>query len=166
LFNGLLNYKPNLDAVKYIINITNIYLCAENFSYKIIISGKGLPKEMEEDLKGLGGKNIIYTGFVEDIIPFFKAADILLNPIKSGGGIKTKMVEAIAYGATVIATETGARGILKEVCGDKLVVVPDNDWQGFGKAVIKHAINNTKTPDEFYRYYNWENITDRIIKEI
>lgn len=163
VFNGLLSYKPNLDAVKHIVAFTNISLRAEGFRYKIIISGKGLPEQVKKFLEGPNGKNIIYTGFVDDIVPYFKAADIFLNPIKSGGGIKTKMVEAIAYGATVIATETGASGIAKEVCGKKLFVIPDDDWQSFAKAVMQHSGDNSKTPDEYYQYYTWEIIVKKIM---
>ena len=131
LFSGLLDYKPNLDALKVILDEINPLLLSQPaFQYKLFICGKGLPDELNS-LKNYGDKNIIYTGFVRDIETYYKAASILLNPVQSGGGIKTKMVEAIAYGATVIATETGATGIEKRVCGNKLVIVPDNDWKGF-----------------------------------
>jgi glycosyltransferase involved in cell wall biosynthesis len=166
LFNGLLSYRPNLDAVKDIIAFTNVVLRGEDFKYKIIICGKGLPDEVTEFLKDFWGKNIIYAGFVDDIVPYFKAADIFLNPIKSGGGIKTKMVEAIAYGSTVIATETGASGILKEVCGEKLVILPDDDWQGFGKAAIVHSDQIVTTPPDFYQYYYWGFIIRNLVEKL
>src|SRR6202008_4176961 len=110
----------------------------KGFNYKIIICGKGLPAELNE-LKEYADKNIIYAGFVDDIEVYFKAADIFLNPVQSGGGIKTKMVEAIAYGDTVVSTKSGAAGISKEISGDKLVVVEDNDWDKFSTRVIQYA---------------------------
>ncbi len=99
----------------------------EGFKYKIVICGKGLPNEMN-NLKSYANKNIIYAGFVDDITAYFKAADIMLNPVLSGGGVKTKMIEAIAFGATVVASKTGAAGIERSVCGNKLSIVDDNDW--------------------------------------
>jgi glycosyltransferase involved in cell wall biosynthesis len=162
LFNGLLNYKPNFDAVTTITNEINPLLLQEkNFNYKIIICGKGLPDNFNS-LKAYENKNIIYAGYVDDIDLYFKSADIFLNPILSGGGIKTKMVDAIANGATVIATETGATGINKTVCGNKLVTTADNDWKAFASAIIKSTENQELTPSAFYEYYYWGNIVKKI----
>ncbi len=164
LFNGLLNYKPNIDALKIILSKINPLLISQSsFKYKIIICGKGLPEEMNE-LKDYADKNIIYAGFVKDIESYLKATNIFLNPVQSGGGVKTKMVEAIAYGATVIATETGAAGIFRDVCGDKLITVADDDWEGFVKTVIENnAEGITTTPPKYYDYYNWGEIIVKIM---
>lgn len=166
LFNGLLNYKPNLDALEAILIMINPQLLSQNsLKYKIIICGKGLPSEMN-DLKEYKDRNIIYTGFVGDIIPYFKGADLFLNPVLSGGGIKTKMVEAIAFGTTVVSTKTGASGIVKDVCENKLDVVEDYKWKEFSNAILKNIGIETTTPAEFYRYYNWENVISNILRTL
>ena len=164
LFNGLLNYKPNLDALKAILEYINTYLLQKAvIRYKILICGKGLPEEMNS-LKAYADKNIIYAGFVDDIETYFKAADIFLNPVQSGGGIKTKMVEAIAFGATVISTETGAGGMDRNAAGNKLIVVKDNEWIKFGEAIINQADNISHSPAGFYYKYGWENIIKQVLK--
>lgn len=163
LFNGLLNYKPNLDALKVILDEINPLLLRQpSFVYKIIICGKGLPDELNS-LKGYADKNIIYTGFVDDIETYFKGADLFLNPVLGGGGIKTKMVEAIAFGTTVIATHTGAIGMNREICKEKLIITPDNCWEQFTEAIILHADRNTMTRSSYYEYYFWKNIVKNII---
>jgi glycosyltransferase involved in cell wall biosynthesis len=162
LFNGLLDYKPNLDALLAILNEINpMLLATEGFRYKIIICGKRLPEEMNS-LKDHADKNIIYAGFVDDIETYFKGADLFLNPVQSGGGIKTKMVESIGFGTTVIATKTGAHGISKASCDNKLVVVEDNDWAAFAKAIIENVNQSTVTPQKYYEYYYWGNIARRV----
>lgn len=164
LFNGLLNYKPNLDALKAILENINPYLLQQTaFRYKILICGKGLPEEMNS-LKSYAGKNIIYAGFVDDIETYFKGSDIFLNSVQSGGGIKTKMVEAIAFGTTVISTETGAAGMDRNAAGDKLIVVKDGDWKKFREAIIANSNNTSSSADGFYNIYSWEKIIQRIIK--
>jgi Glycosyltransferase len=142
-----------------------VLLDNKDFHYKIIICGKGLPAEMN-GLKAYSAKNIIYTGFAPDIIPYFKAADLFLNPVLTGGGIKTKMVEAIAYGATVIAYATGASGIDQQASGQKLVIVPDNDWKEFGNAVIRHANDRIATPPVYYETYYWENVINHLLDQL
>jgi len=166
LFNGLLNYKPNLDAVKTILDEVNPLLDSRSaFQYKIIICGKGLPHDLNS-LQDYRDKNIIYAGFVDDIETYFKAADIFLNPVQSGGGIKTKMVEAIALGATGIATRTGASGIMNSVCGNKLILVNDNDWEGFANAIMDNFNNTTPTPQAYYDYYSWEKIVQHVLAQL
>jgi len=163
LFNGLLDYKPNLDAMMVILEKINpVLLQHRDFRYKIIICGKRLPVELN-DLRAWADKNIIYAGFVDDIETYFKGADLFLNPVQSGGGIKTKMVESIAFGTTVIATETAAAGIHREICGNKLLVLPDNDWVAFARAIMTHADTKEITPAAYYEYYYWGNIVEKII---
>jgi glycosyltransferase involved in cell wall biosynthesis len=162
LFNGLLDYKPNIDALMVILKEINpVLLQHPDFRYKIIICGKRLPVELN-DLKAWADKNIIYAGFVDDIETYFKGSDLFLNPVQSGGGIKTKMVESIAFGTAVIATETAATGIHREICGKKLVVVPDNDWAVFAKAIIENTDNREITPASYYQYYYWGNIVKKV----
>jgi len=163
LFNGLLDYKPNLDALLAILkDINPILLLSPGFKYKIIICGKRLPPELNE-LKEYADKNIVYAGFVQDIEMYFKGADLFLNPVQSGGGIKTKMVEAIAFGTTVITTETGAMGIHRDICGNKLVVVPDNSWDDFARVLISNSGKYEITPTTYYEYYYWGSIVKKIV---
>ena len=158
LFSGLLNYQPNIDALKIILDKINpLLLPISSFYYKIIICGKALPAELNS-LKEYADKNIIYAGFITDIATYTKAADIFINPVLTGGGIKTKMVEAIAYGTTVISTQSGATGIIKNICGEKLSIIPDNDWKAFSNAIISNADKILETPQAYYDYYYWEKV--------
>jgi polysaccharide biosynthesis protein PslH len=133
--------------------------------YKIIICGKRLPAYLDE-LKAYTGKNIIYAGFVDDIENYFKGSDIFLNPVQSGGGVKTKVAEAIGFGTTVISTKTGAEGLHKEVCGNKLILVADSDWKGFAKMILQNAGKHVQTPVEYYEMYYWGNLVKRMIRDV
>jgi len=162
-FNGLLSYKPNIDAVNAIIKDIDPKLeTRAGFSYRILICGKDLPEAQIAALNGR--KNIIYAGFTSEIDSYCKASDILLNPVLSGGGIKTKMVEAIGYGTTVISTTTGAIGIYKNACGEKLVIVPDNDWDSFANEIVNNSSKEITTPAAYYQLYNWQNIIDNLLQ--
>lgn len=163
LFNGVLSYQPNIEALAFILEHINPILLQSGLKYKILVCGNGLPSEMNE-LKAYADKNIIHAGFVNDINEYSKAADLLLNPVQSGGGIKTKMVEAIAFGTTVIATATGATGMDPQICGEKLLVVPDNDWKAFAAAILQKADHTSITPAAYYDYYFYGNIVERLIK--
>ncbi|MEP7256649.1 MAG: glycosyltransferase [Ferruginibacter sp.] len=160
LFNGTLGYKPNLDALDIILQNINPQLMArEGLKYKIIICGNKLPAEYL-GLNNYKEQNIIYAGFVDDINVYFKGSDIFINPVVDGGGIKTKLVEALGYDLTVISTKSGANGIPAEVTGGKMLIVADNDWISFSKQVI---LLNTglSTPKEFFNHFYWGNIAEK-----
>lgn len=162
LFNGTLAHHSNYDAVTVITDKINPSLSSQPVPYRIIVCGKGLPDSFQE-LKEYSDKNIIYAGFVPDISVYFKAADIFLNPIMSGAGIKTKAVEAIAYDCDVISTELGALGIVRETCSNKLEVVKDGDWDAFTTKTIERLVKEpTPTPSAFYDYYDWRSIARKV----
>lgn len=165
-FNGALQYKPNTDALEVILNEINPILLEHSLKYKIIIAGKNLPERFEQ-LKKWKNKNVVFLGFVDDIERYTLAADILLNTVTSGGGIKTKVVEALGMSATVVSTQSGAAGINKEICGNKLIIVEDGEWKLFAaKTMDLMKAEESKTPQSFYDQYSWTGIIRRVVASL
>jgi acetyltransferase-like isoleucine patch superfamily enzyme len=52
-----------------------------------------------------------FTGFVDSVLPYVRKADVVISPILSGWGMPTKVIESLACGKRVIATEAGARTV-------------------------------------------------------
>lgn len=161
LFTGSYGYQPNMDAVQAI--ITHIVPALQQWPhpFRVLVTGKGLPEALQEQIRHCPG--IIYTGFIPAIEAYFTGADLLLNTILSGGGVKTKLIEAIGFGTTVVSTATGAIGADAAACGHKLVTVADNDWPGFAAAIVQHAGQAAATPQAFYQQYYWGHITTRLL---
>ncbi len=158
LFNGALDYRPNHEAVLSILEKINPLLLDSGFLYKIIICGRGLPEEMNS-LHSYLEKHIIYAGFVDDITVYFKGADIFINPVVEGGGIKTKMVEALGYNCKVVSTMNGSIGVVKEEAGGLLKIVADDDWKNFAAQMINAAAEPAANiPAAFYEKFYWGNI--------
>lgn len=55
--------------------------------------------------------SITIFGRVEDICSFYQQGRVLLAPISAGGGVKVKVLEAMAHGVPVITTPVGIEGI-------------------------------------------------------
>jgi glycosyltransferase involved in cell wall biosynthesis len=129
LFFGNLSYKPNIEAIQIIkseiIPRLNQY---GDFNYKIAIFGKNPP-----DLKD---EKIIYAGFVKNIEHYVQSCDVMINPIISGGGVKTKAVEALACERNVVSTSTGAMGIDIELYKKYLYIIENNNWDGFVDRIV------------------------------
>ena len=81
---------------------------------ELIIVGKGMDQFKEKfELT----ENVKVFGFVEDLSAFYYDASIVIAPIYSGGGMKTKIAEAMMYGKTILGTKEAFEGYerLKDV---------------------------------------------------
>ena len=165
LFNGTLDYMPNRDALDIIINRINPLLLADtHFKYKIIICGNRLPVSYD-NLSDQADKNIIYAGFVDDISLYFKGADIFINPVTDGGGIKTKLVEALGYNMNVVTTANGAIGVAVEITGNKMQIASGDNWAAFA-AMIINTDSDTTIPNSFFEHFYWGNIVAKAVAKI
>jgi polysaccharide biosynthesis protein PslH len=157
LFNGSLNYTPNLNALNNILNNINpLLLQHKDFKYKIIICGSNLSATYN-NLQEYSDKHIIYAGFVDDITLFYKAADMLINPVMDGGGIKTKLVEALGYNMNVVTTTSGAVGVPLSITGKKMTIVEDDNWSKFVDAIIK-SNTTSDIPVAYFDHFYWGKI--------
>jgi len=160
LFNGTLDYKPNRDALDCILQTINpLLMKAAGFRYKIIICGNRLPASYNQ-LADYKTKHIIYAGFVEDVDLYFKGADIFINPVTDGGGIKTKLVEALGFNTSVVSTKSGATGIPLSITAGKLIVAEDEDHTGFVNAITATDPADS-IPPAFFGHFYWGSITSR-----
>jgi glycosyltransferase involved in cell wall biosynthesis len=64
-----------------------------------------------EPLPELVNPNTEVLGFVSDLVEKVRRASVVIAPILSGGGMRTKIIEALACGKIVISTVKGAEGI-------------------------------------------------------
>lgn len=161
LFFSTLSYFPNYEAAGFIAD--NIYpLLKERtgFKFKIVLCGKGLPEDVKKKLTDK--PEISYLGFVDDINLYIDAADIMINPILSGGGVKTKAIDTLARNQRVLSTRNGADGIDPAVCKDNLVIVEDGNWPAFADAIVEWAGRPKTIPQEFYRMYGWTGIIENL----
>jgi glycosyltransferase involved in cell wall biosynthesis len=77
--------------------------------------------------------NIRFTGRVPDVRPHVKQAAVYVVPLRIGGGIKLKILEAMAMGKAVVTTPVGAEGI-EATPGRDLRVADDSE--GFTREVL------------------------------
>lgn len=160
-FIGSMGYEPNFEAVVNINHFLGTRLKNENQKIQLIIIGGGLSQTIQKNLTP-NSSHIKYLGFVEDIEEIIFHAPIMLNPTLTGGGIKTKAVEAIAYNKTVLSFKNSAFGLEKNLIKDKLLISNDNDWESLYNNLVDDSNIECNISQEFYETYNWENISKKI----
>ena len=162
LFNGSFDYLPNIDALRVIISELLPVLQSQSFDFRIFICGRWLSKQWQDVLNAY--PEIIYKGMVDDIAYYYKGADCFINPVTLGSGIKIKLIDSLSYNLTVVSARNGARGVLTELTGQKLVILEDYDWQGFAKAMADPGtLVPINTPEAFYEAFNWNTIVQKAL---
>jgi glycosyltransferase involved in cell wall biosynthesis len=166
LFMGTLDYEPNAEAVRKIVSgiIPGIRKISSD-SFKVIVCGRVVNKKYL-DLLALEDKDYCYAGFVDDISNYFNSANVFINPITSGGGIKVKLVEALSYGLPVVSSEQGAEGIDMAATGNQMVTSPDNDITDFCKKIVATWNTPVSIPEAFLEKYQWKKIVSELASRI
>lgn len=165
LFAGTLDYEPNARAVADIHEHLAPALDRTGLKYSIIICGRNREASYQW-LNKLHHPNVIMAGEVPSIEPYFDAADVFLNPVLSGGGIQTKILDALAHHCSVVAFNFATRGIDASVTSSKVQTVPDGDWQSFAAAVEGSWSRKTDTPEAFFDHYSWAGITRKVYSRL
>lgn len=104
---GAMNWIPNQEGVRWFLENVWTDLHKKYPSLEFHIAGREMPVWMQT----LSLENVVVEGEVEDASAFYQANDIMIVPLFSGSGIRIKVIEAMAYGKTVISTTLGAEGI-------------------------------------------------------
>lgn len=111
LFIGGYNHPPNRRSVAFLVQQMLPRLAALNVRFKIHIVGPDTEK-FSPLIDGHPHRNhVILRGFISDINEAFHDMDIALFPILDGGGIKTKLIDALAAGVPVVTTPKGVEGL-------------------------------------------------------
>jgi glycosyltransferase involved in cell wall biosynthesis len=53
-------------------------------------------------------------GFVDDVQPLLSSCAVFVCPVRSGSGVRVKLIEAFASGIPVVSTRVGAEGLARE----------------------------------------------------
>lgn len=113
-FLGSMNWQPNVEAVKWLVNDIFPKIKAKIPETTLHIAGSFMNGAFPTNKDN----GIINHGFVEDSSLFMQVNGILVLPIQSGSGVRMKMLEAMSLGVPVVTTPMGAQGIndMNTVC--------------------------------------------------
>ena len=93
-------FGPNLSGLKWFVE--NV-MPHTNQDVHLYVVGQGMEFLREEPLYQQDKIHII--GEVEELEPWYYYADLVVEPIFEGDGMKTKTVEAMMFGKTILGTE-------------------------------------------------------------
>lgn len=159
-FWGGLDFPPNTTAVHYFYDEVFVPYLIDKEIVWYIIGGNATRKMQEMAEKH---KNIILTGYVDDLYALVSRIPIMINPMLIGGGLKNKVIEAFSLERAVISTGLGMEAITSAEAG--VHYVQTETPEEFAKAICKYSAD-VKARERMGKaartlvetHYTWEKI--------
>lgn len=130
---GTLYYPPNADGIRWFIQQVLPRVRQKLPNVRLTIIGKNPPKDFQK-LAADPQNRIVTTGFVPELDPYFAEAAITVVPVRAGGGMRVRILEAFARAAPVVTTTVGLEGIDAHPGEDVLVA---DSPEKFAESVIQ-----------------------------
>lgn len=167
LFAGVMNYKPNEDAVLWFVDALWERIRAEWPDAEFIIAGM----DPSSRIKQLGREpGITVTGFVEDIVPFYQGADVFVAPFRLARGVQNKILQALACGLPVITTRLGLEGINAKPGEDILVADTGQEFFEATKKLLEtedlYSSLSVNGEELIQREYSWNSVLQGLARAI
>lgn len=127
---GSMDWQPNVEAVEYFIQDIWPVIHSNHPDVSCHFAGRNMAANLRSQHK----PPLHVHGELASVADFAADKQIMLAPLLSGGGMRIKIVEAMAMGKVVLSTTIGAEGI-PYIAGEHLLIA--------------------NTPDEFVQQLSW-----------
>lgn len=133
-FLGSMDWMPNIDATLDFVKevLPRVRATLPDCRFKII--GRKPPAKIRE--LAANDPGIEVTGTVEEVQSHVHECDVIVVPLKAGGGTRIKIYEAMAMGVPVVSTTIGAEGLAVTHGVDILIA---DDAAAFAAALLNLA---------------------------
>ena len=165
-FIGGMHWPPNLEGVNWFAEKVWPRVSQALPSAVLTLIGKGAPKKLCRQERMA---RVEVAGYVSDLQQYLRETAVFIVPIRSGAGMRVKILDAWCWGLPVVSTSVGAEG-MRTVSGDNLLIADDEG--SFAENLIRvfqdHDLgrrlsgNGRATVEKFYDwrkvYQAWDQI--------
>jgi glycosyltransferase involved in cell wall biosynthesis len=164
LFLGSLDWRPNLDGVRLLLERVYPAVCAAEPSARLCLVGRNPPEELRRQIAGMPGVEL--HGSVPDVRPYLAQCGLLVVPLRIGGGSRLKILEALASGTPVVSTRIGAEGLCLEAAQDLTVVEDIDDLAGALVSAIRDPraiqVQAERGRERVLQRYDWDRLAEQL----
>ncbi|MCK9997207.1 MAG: glycosyltransferase, partial [Candidatus Krumholzibacteria bacterium] len=146
LFVGSFNHRPNKLAAEFLVDTMWPEVNRALPESRLILAGRGSRTFLQQrgGQAGWTDKGIDAVGFVDDLTELFRECHLFIAPLPEGGGIKIKILEAMARGIPVVTTPVGAEGITGPE-DDAIVIAPFGDQFATAALAAAHDADGSRS---------------------
>ena len=131
IFTGNMSYRPNVDAVRHCVSDILPRVRQEIPDVELYIVGMDPTPSVR---KLADGNRVVVTGRVDDVRPYFDEAAVAVVPLRVARGLQNKVLEAMAMGVAVVASDAACQGI--SAVPDRDLLVAESP-EAFSRAVVR-----------------------------
>jgi polysaccharide biosynthesis protein PslH len=106
---GTMYWPPNIDGILWFLQDVLPIIRESRPNVIFDILGANPPQEIISFGRADHGVNV--TGYVDNLIPYLEAASLMVVPLRAGGGMRVKILNALGQGLPVVSTTLGCEGI-------------------------------------------------------
>lgn len=162
LFVGSMDYHANIDAVMWFAKAVWPEIARNHRDLIFTIVGR----DPAPDVRRLASDRIQVTGTVTDVRPFYTSALAVVVPLRTGGGTRLKILEAMAVGVPIVSTTLGAEGIDAEHDSQLLLANTDTEFVAALERVIRCPETRSRLSKAGRQLaasrYDWSGISDKL----
>ncbi len=142
---GTMYWPPNIDGVLWFIREVFPHIRTRRPDVTLDVVGARPPQELAR--LGGDGTGINVTGYVADPMPYLEKAGVMIVPLRAGGGMRVKILNALSQGMPIVSTTIGCEGIAVET--GRHLLIADHP-QGFALATLR-LLEDRRFADELGR---------------
>jgi glycosyltransferase involved in cell wall biosynthesis len=158
VFSGTLDYRPNVDAVRWFVNAVMPLLRQQIPAIDFVVVGRRPTAE----LQAMHAAGVVQlTGEVADTRPYLCGAAVYVVPMRIGGGVRLKLLEAMSLALPIVSTTLGIEGIDEfptHCC--RLADTPAAMAQAIGDIIMQRTVVSGAR-DFVVAHYDWQVIIPR-----
>lgn len=128
-FLGNFTHPPNVDAAVWLARVIMPIVRAERPGARLWLAGPYAPPEV----RALAGAGVEVLGVVPDAEALMRRAAVVAAPVRLGGGMRMKVLHAMAVGRAVVTTSLGTDGLASD--GGPLPVRVADDAAGVARSL-------------------------------
>lgn len=136
VFVGGFHHPPNVDAALWLAKDILPRLRARTRGVHLTLIGDAPPRSV----RALHSAGVTVTGAVPAVEPHLETAAVVVAPLRRGGGMRVKVLQAMAMGKAVVTTPLGAEGLLLEATPRPLEIAHTaDDFAAATAALLRDA---------------------------
>jgi polysaccharide biosynthesis protein PslH len=160
VFTGTMDYRPNVDAVLWFAEM--VYPHVEDAEFFIV--GQR-PHPRLDALREINGVTI--TGRVDSVLPHLQGAAVYVAPLRMGSGTRLKLLEAMAAGCPIVATNAASAGLNDAVRACMQITDDPHEMATTINTLLDHPAQRAAHIEaarvQVRQHYDWSTLIPRLL---